>query len=193
MQGLAVPGNDCGTLDAAEMSTGIDTAIRIHFTEQVHLAALLSTVRWSRACVRQICASWKLAGQADAAEMLASELVSNAVTASGVSGLLPVDGAAVQLIGLRLLALDDSLVIEVRDASPLPPRLMCPERFAEHGRGLHVVNELCIRWGYYGVGGTGKVVWCQLAFSSNQRCATDNAEFAIVQTALQAQPWHELA
>jgi hypothetical protein len=111
MQNLTTSSNSCGMLDAAEMSTSIDTPIRIRYTEHVYLAALLSTVRWCRACVRQICTSWELEGQADVAEMLTSELVANAVTASGVATLRPVQGPPctdMQPIGLRMLALDDN-------------------------------------------------------------------------------------
>jgi anti-sigma regulatory factor (Ser/Thr protein kinase) len=182
------------------MRTGTDTAVHIHRVEHVHLAALLSTVGCSRLFVRGICASWQLApDQTEVAVLLASELVSNAVTASGVTkprlvGDLPCGD--LQLIGLRLLALDDSFVIEVWDTSPRPPRLISPDDLLEHGRGLFLVDALSIRWGYYHAPTTGKVVWCQVALNadSSESDSDDDADESrrVLQT-LQARQWNEHA
>jgi anti-sigma regulatory factor (Ser/Thr protein kinase) len=182
------------------MSTTIDTAVRIRRAEHAHLAALVSTVRCSRLFVRQICASWQLQqDKIDDAELLGSELVSNAITASGVTEPRPVRGspsADLQLIGLRLLALDDSLVIEVWDTSPRPPRLMEPIDLLEHGRGLQLVDALSIRWGYYHAPIGGKVVWCQLALNADDLCSGaggDTEAFERVLEALESHPWDEHA
>ena len=181
------------------MSTGIDVGVRILRTEHVHLAALLSTVGGSRLFVRGICASWQLGqDQTDVMELLTSELVSNAITASGVTVPRPVHGlpyADLQLIGLRLLALDDSFVIEVWDASPRPPRLMAQADLVEHGRGLQLVDALSIRWGYYYAPVGGKVVWCQLRRDDigETDSSDDEAEFATIQAALKVHTWNDQA
>jgi anti-sigma regulatory factor (Ser/Thr protein kinase) len=38
-------------------------------------------------------------------------------------------------------------VIEVHDSSPEQPELQDPDVAAEGGRGLHIVNALCVTWG----------------------------------------------
>jgi anti-sigma regulatory factor (Ser/Thr protein kinase) len=177
-------------------SASIDTAIRIRRAEHAHLAALLSSVGYSRLFVRQICASWHIEqDQIDVIELLASELVSNAITASGVTEPRPVRSlpyADLQLIGFRLLALDDSLVIEVWDTSLRPPRLLDSAEISEHGRGLQLVDALSIRWGYYHAPISGKVVWCELALDAAglEPGAEDDTEaFERVLKALEAHPW----
>ena len=100
------------------------------------------------------------------------------------------------LIGLRLLALEDSLVIEVWDTSPRPPRLMEPIDLLEHGRGLQLVDALSIRWGYYHAPISGKVVWCQLAINAadlEPGSDGDTEAFERVLEALGSQPWNEHA
>jgi anti-sigma regulatory factor (Ser/Thr protein kinase) len=181
------------------MNTSIDTAVCIRRAEHVHLAALVSTVGCSRLFVRQICTSWQVEPeQIDVAELLASELVSNAIAASGVTGPRPVHGlpyANLRLIGVRLLALDDSLVIEVWDTSPRPPELIDTADFSEHGRGLQMVDALSIRWGYYQARIAGKIVWCQLALDADahEPDADDADAFQCFLEALEAYPWDEHA
>jgi anti-sigma regulatory factor (Ser/Thr protein kinase) len=174
------------------MNTALAVAVRIRRTEQLHLAALVSSVGCSRLMVRQICISWQLEQDLiDIAELATSELVSNAVTASGVSGPRSVPGAAfagVKLVGVRLLELADSLVIEVWDTSPRLPELIQAMDLMEHGRGLQLVDALSIRWGHYAVRTGGKVVFCQLALDDDARAQdADDAEGQqIMRDALQA-------
>lgn len=52
-------------------------------------------------------------------------------------------------------------VLEVWDCSPEPPVPQDPDFLAEGGRGLHVVEELSVRFGYDLFCG-GKVVWVLL-------------------------------
>jgi anti-sigma regulatory factor (Ser/Thr protein kinase) len=178
----------------------MDPAVRIHRVEHVDLFALLSSAGRSRVFVRGVCASWQLEKEpTDVAELLASELVSNAVTASGVTRPRPARGrlpAGLQLIGLRLLALDDSLVIEVQDTSLRLPRLLDPAVSSEHGRGLQLVDALSTRWGCYQAHAGGKVVWCQLALSDGDPGpGTGEAAdaFERVLEALESRPWDKHA
>jgi serine phosphatase RsbU (regulator of sigma subunit)/anti-sigma regulatory factor (Ser/Thr protein kinase) len=92
---------------------------------------------------------WGLADQIPVAELLVSELVTNAVRyAQGP-------------IGLRLV-LENGLVCEVFDDSAALPRLRYPGVEDERGRGLQVVSQLAQRWGARRTP-SGKVVWCELA------------------------------
>jgi anti-anti-sigma regulatory factor len=98
----------------------------------------------ARALARSGCARWRLPKFADVAELVMSELVSNAVRHSG--GSLEVSVAMRQR----------HLHLSVRDGSSAPPR---PGR--NDGRGLMVVESLTTAWGSTAVDG-GKVVWATL-------------------------------
>lgn len=109
---------------------------------------------------------WGLEALKDTAELLVSELVTNAVAAVG--GL---DEPVTQPLRVRLSSDGRRLLVEVWDASPEPPVVKYEEMEAEHGRGLLLVETLAERWGWYWAkaasGGThcrgGKVVWCEVA------------------------------
>ncbi len=90
----------------------------------------------------------------DVAELLTSEVVTNAVVHAHSSVRVSVEGVAG---GVR---------ISVTDSNPLIPALREPVDEAEHGRGLHLVDTLAARWGVE-PGETGKSVWFEL--TSEQR------------------------
>lgn len=52
-------------------------------------------------------------------------------------------------------------LLEVWDCSPEPPVTQDPDFLAEGGRGLHVVEELSVRFGYE-LFCCGKVIWAML-------------------------------
>ncbi|PSM38292.1 ATP-binding protein [Streptomyces dioscori] len=87
------------------------------------------------------------------AELLASELVTNAyVHAPGPSCL-------------RVKRSEKWLRLSVWDTSGEPPRVGAPAAGAEGGRGLGIVAELADQWGHYPMGVSragGKLVWCEL-------------------------------
>lgn len=98
---------------------------------------------------------------AEAAELVTTELVANAVTHT--------KGPA----ALRLQWTDGTLRIEVWDADPTPPRPPAPPArdtpLREAGRGLALVRGCADGWGWYHLDhawladGEGKFVWCELA------------------------------
>lgn len=83
--------------------------------------------------------------QRETAELLVSELASNAIRYA--------PGAFEVRVQLR-----PQIRIEVRDASERMPAVMTPRADAERGRGLRLVNELATSWGIEPEHG-GKVVW----------------------------------
>jgi hypothetical protein len=88
-------------------------------------------------------------------ELLASELVGNAVLHSGMPGRLVWVSFDVDAARLR---------IEVHDASDRPPVPQQPDATAGCGRGLLLVEALAVEWGHFPrPGGVGKVVWCECA------------------------------
>ncbi len=107
-----------------------------------------SSVRQARHLVSGQMEKWDLAEASYTAELLVSELVTNAVA------------CATSEISLRLI-LDSALVCEVYDDAAAMPRLRNADDDAESGRGLHVVSQLAQRWGTRRTP-AGKAVWFEL-------------------------------
>ena len=101
-----------------------------------------------RRLVRDLLAKWELADSAETAELLASELVTNAVR------------YARRPISVRLM-LADSLLCEVHDDDYHLPVLGNPSPTEEGGRGIQLVSRLARRWGVSRIP-TGKVVWFEV-------------------------------
>jgi anti-sigma regulatory factor (Ser/Thr protein kinase) len=102
----------------------------------------------ARRLIRQALRRWDLDDQIDAAELLVSEIVTNAVR------------YAERPVTLRLLR-TDVLRCEVGDDAPLLPRMRHAAPEEEGGRGLYLVNRMAQRWGATRLG-AGKVVWFEL-------------------------------
>ncbi|CAG6398345.1 helix-turn-helix domain-containing protein [Streptomyces cocklensis] len=102
-------------------------------------------------------AAWGLKGLADVAELVVSELVTNAVQHA--------HGPEDTLVETRFERLrDGGLRIEVHDANEDKPELRRPSADAESGRGLELVDALTGgRWGVSGREGVGKVMWAECA------------------------------
>lgn len=102
-------------------------------------------VRYARVLVRDACQEWELAGGIPArAELLADELVANAVVHGGGRRTL-------------VLTLDDAgLRVGVRDEG-----IGVPDPDTATGQGLHVVAELSDGWGT-SRHAVGKTVWALL-------------------------------
>jgi hypothetical protein len=104
-----------------------------------------STPRLVRRLVRRTLADWGLTACADVTELLASELVTNAVRYTS------------RPIELRLMR-TDVLLCEVKDDDHHLPVLRSASGSDEVGRGLHLVSSLARRWGASRTI-DGKVVW----------------------------------
>ena len=101
---------------------------------------------------------------AQTAELLVSELVTNAVRFSGdpARTLRYSERASASLISLSLRHFPDGLLIEVYDTDSNPPVRSSPDDDAENGRGLMLVDALSKEWSYFFLPGGGKVVYCFL-------------------------------
>lgn len=113
------------------------------------LGAEGSQVAVARAEVRKVLEAWGLRQVADSAELVVSELVTNAVR------------HATGPIELQVLLLDELVSFSVADAKTPLPRLRRTSFDDEGGRGLQLVSLLSHRWGARATP-TGKVVWCDL-------------------------------
>jgi anti-sigma regulatory factor (Ser/Thr protein kinase) len=118
--------------------------------EHIALAPVATAASRARRFVRRLCSSWAIDGLAEAATLLASELVTNAV----VHARTPID--------LRLELRGSRLRIAVRDHDPRPVRPRAEDRQAERSRGLLIVDRAARAWGVDDHPGGGKVVWCTL-------------------------------
>ncbi|MFC4469354.1 SpoIIE family protein phosphatase [Streptomyces xiangluensis] len=95
---------------------------------------------------------WGLDETAFAAELVVSELVTNAIR----HGSAPVR--------LRLIHEDATLICEVSDGSSTAPHLRRARTFDEGGRGLLLVAQLTERWGSRHTD-DGKTIWAELPLS----------------------------
>ena len=103
-------------------------------------------------------------GTAETAELLVSELVTNAVRFAGDPARAQrySERANAGLIALSLRHFRECLLIEVYDTDDNPPVLSGPDDDAESGRGLILVDALSKEWSYFFPPGRGKVVYCIL-------------------------------
>ena len=111
-----------------------------------------SSVPKARRLVREQLSVWALDGCCENAELLVSELVTNALRHG--------DGQARLGVATR----DGSVRIEVEDGGAAAPRVRRPQASDEGGRGLHLISELSSRWGTAPTE-NGKVVWFELALT----------------------------
>jgi hypothetical protein len=101
----------------------------------------------ARAALERFCRGLGVGGDLDAAYLVASELVTNAVVHAGTQ------------IDVTLRLVGPMLHIAVRDRSPAPARIVSfVDDSAEAGRGLLLVDALATAWGTLSCS-AGKVVW----------------------------------
>ncbi len=128
------------------------------------LAAVPTAVRCSRMFVNSCLRQWGLPSLSGDSELVVSELVTNAVAATGVTDAEPrwSQLAGLATIHLRVMLFEASIVIAVWDRDLAPPVLRQSEPDSESGRGLSIVAAVCKRWDYLLLDG-GKCVWAELA------------------------------
>jgi anti-sigma regulatory factor (Ser/Thr protein kinase) len=128
------------------------------------LAALPTSPFWARRYTRSFLDSCRgmTRSTAETAELLVSELVTNAVRFAGdpPRTLQYSERMNVSLIALSLRHFREGLLIEVYDASGNPPIWSSAGDDAESGRGLMLVDALSKEWSYFYPSGGGKVVYC---------------------------------
>jgi hypothetical protein len=108
----------------------------------------------ARAAVHEFCQEHGVAGSTEAAQLVASELVTNAVVHAGTP------------IELTLRLVSPLLHIAVRDTGTGQARITGTlDESAESGRGLVLVDALAHSWGSF-VPPVGKIVWATLRVRS---------------------------
>lgn len=126
------------------------------------LGALPGAVPCARLHARHVIWEWGYGELSETAELLASELMTNAVRASQV---LRRDAP----VRLWLLCDKTRILILVWDGSPQTPVRRNVSEDAEGGRGLVLVEALSAQWDWYAHDQLGgKVVWCEIAANYTQ-------------------------
>lgn len=117
------------------------------------------SVRAGREFTRYTLRAWGMAALGDLAELVVSELVTNALR-HGVPSARRITQECP--IRLRLLAQLPFLMCMVSDPGTGIPVLRDTAMSSENGRGLTVVESCCVRWGWHLLDEGGKVVWALL-------------------------------
>jgi anti-sigma regulatory factor (Ser/Thr protein kinase) len=120
------------------------------------LPSIPESVRIARSRIRAVLDLHRLAEYADDAEVITSELVTNAIQHACADGT--------ETVGVTLVRRKnpEAVTIVVTDSSPDGPLKREPSNGSEQGRGLLIVNELSARWGWNPADG-GKAVYATLA------------------------------
>jgi anti-sigma regulatory factor (Ser/Thr protein kinase) len=122
------------------------------------LGAVLTAPGCARAWTREILWEWDAAELADDAELVASELVTNSVSAC----------TGPERAAIRLVLTQDQgeLAVLVRDDAPSAPVAAQPGVEDESGRGLLIVEHLSDRCGWFPLQGASpaKVTWAVIAW-----------------------------
>ncbi|NAZ83710.1 SpoIIE family protein phosphatase [Kineococcus sp. R8] len=118
---------------------------------RVQLPADARAVSAARDYLRSTLADWDLPEPADAAELVVSELVTNALLHTGSSAALT----------LRHDVELSRLSVGVEDSSTRHPQPRVSRDDATGGRGMHIVEVVCERW-WVAPSGDGKTVWAEM-------------------------------
>jgi anti-sigma regulatory factor (Ser/Thr protein kinase) len=139
------------------------------------LAAVPSAAGCSRQLVRLTLTRWGLRRLTDDAELVVSELATNAIQATGVMDTDARWGDLGDLatIHVRVLLFGSSVVLEVWDGDPAAPVPQQATDEEEGGRGLSIVTMLAARWSWLPAPQGGKVVWAELPIPPHPRTAAD--------------------
>jgi hypothetical protein len=138
---------------------GISVASGWPLRDFIELGALPGAVPCARYHARLVLCEWRLNGLSDNAELLVSELVTNAIAASRSAG-------SDSPVRLWLLSDTARALIVVWDACPHLPVRMDVSADAESGRGLLLVEMISDQCGSYATPAAGgKAVWALISAS----------------------------
>jgi len=136
---------------------------------RVRLATGPAAPAEARRRVRDAIRSWQVPVDLDAALLLTSELVTNAVRHEA--------GQRAQAVVLAIVCSRGRLRVDVHDTSRSLPAVAEVPADAETGRGLLLVETLSDEWGFYRTP-AGKAVYFTLAFEPDKPDKADKADKA---------------
>jgi len=123
------------------------------------LPASPESVKIGRGFTRVTLHDWGMSALTDLAELVVSELVTNALRHGIPATRKPGEQQSVRL---RLLAQAPFVMCMVTDLERAIPVIRDADPAAESGRGLTVVEACSVRWGWHLLDEGGKVVWALL-------------------------------
>ncbi|WP_371783645.1 ATP-binding protein [Streptosporangium subroseum] len=131
----------------------------------LELSVFPTSPYYARVHVQRVLEGWRRDDLIETAQLVTSELVSNAIKAHASSSAVTEAAAHVspEHIWIDLYSVGEEIVLRVWDASRTPPLLRVPDLDDEGGRGLCLVDLLARNWGYHRPASGGKIVWCTLA------------------------------
>jgi CheY-like chemotaxis protein len=132
-------------------------------TAAVELAPHPREVAVARRFLAEQCRMWGCSDLVERAELVATELVTNAMVHAGTG------------CELRAGLTEAALRLQVTDQGGGTPDPRVAEPGAEHGRGLLLVSLLCAAWGVEALPRGGKVVWAELLRSDTDQGDDDHA------------------
>jgi anti-sigma regulatory factor (Ser/Thr protein kinase) len=135
------------------------------FQSALVLGALPTATPCARLHARNVAREWGLRELSDTVELVVSELVTNAVSASVDENQRPhyTDAHGAAYVRLRLSTDRRAVFVEVWDENVRPPEPSQAGLDDEGGRGLMLVEALAERWGWdLAANGRGKIVWALL-------------------------------
>lgn len=153
----------CSAEPAAQYSRSLARMQAWPLCRHIELPALPSSARSARRHTASVLRQWHIERLAETAELVASEIVTNAVRASTAQVHQQREtGQAARAELLRFWLTSDrfSVLIQVWDGDQHTPvrKDVGPE--AEAGRGVLLIEALSAQWGWYTPDGeSGKIVW----------------------------------
>jgi anti-sigma regulatory factor (Ser/Thr protein kinase) len=156
--------NDCPELQRTGMSearsvTNSGAGTVYHLENSLEYRPLPNAIPSARLWTRNVLFEWRLPDLTESAELIVSELMTNAYSVSRPETQFH----DLCTITLRLRANHQYLLVEVWDRSPEDPAVLgTPDGDTEHGRGLVIVQALANDWGYWREAAYRKCVWAQL-------------------------------
>ncbi len=136
------------------------------FVGCIALPAMATSVQTARMHTRDLMEKWDLMSIVDDAELVVSELVTNAVKATNAippNARYPELYDRLEVICLCLYADGADVLIEIWDPKPELPAPRRGTLDEEGGRGLWLVASLCRSWGTRHPSTGGKTVWARLS------------------------------
>lgn len=134
---------------------------------RLELPAVPASVRSARLHARNLLHEWRVGCLADTAELLVSEMITNAVRASAlIADQQRETEQAPRAQSMRLWLTSDrhSVLIQVWDVDHHHPVRQDVGPDAEAGRGVLLIEALSEQWGFYAPDGQdGKIVWALCA------------------------------
>lgn len=144
-----------GTEAAFHADDAADSSRDWPLRSYLELAALPTAVSCARLHARNILHEWGMATLTDTAELVLSEILTNAVRASASQ-----PGDAVPVVRFWIATDGEQVLIQAWDSDQRPPEPQPASLDAESGRGLLLVETLSAKWGHHPDDSRGgKVVW----------------------------------